>query len=146
MTVEAKKSIHLISKLGCPILHASRINKHCFLMTTTASGVFMDVGVLFETNIFQSRSLLIKIYDIISYIFTCPCWASVGNGLHWRCASQSSLLYGGSRYTTELPLQSCQIQLYTFRVQVLAFFLPWFPDYKWVKHPCCRIKRGKIKG
>ena len=29
----------------------------------------------------------------------------------------------------ELPLQPYKIQLYTFRVQGLAFFLPWFPDY-----------------
>ena len=28
----------------------------------------------------------------------------------------------------ELPLQPYKIQLYTFRVQYLAFFLPWFPD------------------
>ena len=49
--------------------------------------------------------------------------------LLWRYASRSSLLYSGFRYTIELPLQPYEIQLYTFRVQGLAFFLLWFPDY-----------------
>ena len=42
-------------------------------------------------------------------------------------ASRSSLLYSGFRYTIELPLQPNKIQLYTFRVQGLALFPPWFP-------------------
>ena len=33
------------------------------------------------------------------YFFTYSCGASVENGLLWRCASQSSLLYGGFRIT-----------------------------------------------
>ena len=60
---------------------------------------------------------------------TCSCWASVESWLLWRYASRSSLLYSGFRYTIELPLQPYKIQLYTFRVWGLAFFLPWFPDY-----------------
>ena len=91
-------------------------------MTTTASVVYTDVDVLYKSNIFQSRSFLIQIYDISKLnIFTCSCWASVENGLLWRCASRSSLLYSGFRYTIELPLQPYKIQLYTFRVQGLAF-------------------------
>ena len=69
-------------------------------MTTTASGVYTDVGVMYKPNIFQSRSFLIKIDDILkNNIFTCSCWATVENGLLWRCASRSSLLYSGFRYT-----------------------------------------------
>ena len=30
MTFEANKSVCLMSKLGCPILHALKINKHYF--------------------------------------------------------------------------------------------------------------------
>ena len=74
---------------------------------------------------------MIKIYDNLKInIFTCSCWASVENGLLWRCASRSSLLYSGFRYNIELPMQLYKIQLYTFRVQGLAFFLPWYPNYK----------------
>ena len=99
-------------------------------MTTTASEVYADAVLLYKLNIFQSRTFLIEIYDILkNNIFTCSCWASVESWLLWRYASRSSLLYSGFRYTIELPLQPYKIQLYTFRVQGLAFFLPWFPDY-----------------
>ena len=99
-------------------------------MTTTVSVVYTDVGVLHKPNFFQSRSFLIKIYDVLKInIFKCSCWASVENGLLWRRASRSSLLYSGFRHTIELLLQPYKIQLYTFRVQELIFFLPWFPDY-----------------
>ena len=47
-------------------------------MTTTASGVYTDVCVLYKPNMFQSRSFLIKIYEILkNNIFTCSCWASI---------------------------------------------------------------------
>ena len=98
-------------------------------MTTTASEVYADV-VLYKLNIFQSWTFLIKIYNILkNNILTCSCWASVERWLLWRYASRSSLLYNGFRYTIELPLQPYKIQLYTFWVQGLAFFLPWFPNY-----------------
>ena len=99
-------------------------------MTTTASKVFVDVVLLYKLNIFQSWTFLIKIYNILkNNIFTCSCRASVESWLLLRYASRSSLLYSCFRYTIELPLQPYKIQLYTFRVQGLAFFLPWFPDY-----------------
>ena len=78
---------------------------------------------------FNPELFLIKIYNILkNNILTCSCWASVESLLPWHYASRSSLLYSGFRYTIELPLQPCKIQLYTFRVQGLAFFLHWFPD------------------
>ena len=99
-------------------------------MTTTASEVYADVVLLYKLNIYQSWTFLIKIYNILkNNILTCSCWASVESWQLWRYASRSSLLYSGIRYTIELPLQPYKIQLYTFRVQGLAFFLPWFPDY-----------------
>ena len=99
-------------------------------MTTTASEVYADVVLLYKLNIFQSWNFLIKIYNILkNNILTWSCWAYVENWLLWLYASRSSLLYSGFRYTIELPLQPYEIQLYTFRVQGLAFFLPWFPDY-----------------
>ena len=99
-------------------------------MATIASEVYADVVLLYKLNIFQSWTFLIKIYNILkNNIFTCSCWASVESWLLWPYASRSSLLYSGFRYTIELPLQPYKIQLYTFRVQGLAFFLPWFPDY-----------------
>ena len=99
-------------------------------MTTTASEVYADVVLLYKHNIFQSWTFLIKIYNILkNNILTWSCWASVESWLLWRYANRSSLLYSGFRYTIELPLQPYEIQLYTFRVQGLAFFLPWFPDY-----------------
>ena len=74
-------------------------------MTITTSVVYTDVFVLYKPNVLQSRSLLIKIYDILkTNIFTCSCWASVEIGLLWRCASRSSLLCSGFRYIIELPL------------------------------------------
>ena len=105
-------------------------------MTTTASEAYADVVLLHKLNIFQSWTFLIKIYNILkNNILTCFCWASVESWLLWRYASRSSLLYSGFRYTMELPLQQYKIQLYTFRVQGLAFFLPWFPDYRWCYMP-----------
>ena len=99
-------------------------------MTTTASKVYADDVLLYKLIIFQPLTFLIKIYNILkNNILTCSCWASVESWLLWRYASRSSLLYSGLRYTIELPLQPYKIQLYTFRVQGLAFFLPWFPDY-----------------
>ena len=100
-------------------------------MTTTASEVYADVVLLYKLNIFQSWTFSIKIYNILkNNILTCSCWASVESWLLWRYASRSSLLYSGFRYTIKLPLQPYKIQLYTFRVQGLPFFQPWFPDYK----------------
>ena len=100
-------------------------------MTTTASEVYADVVLLHKLNIFQSWTFFDKIYNILKInILTCSCWASVESWLLWRYASRSSLLYSGFRYTIALPLQPYKIQLYTFRVQGLAFFLPWFPGYK----------------
>ena len=99
-------------------------------MTTNAPKVYADVVLLYKLNIFQSWTFLIKIYNVLkNNIFTCSCWVSVETWLLLRYASRSSLLYSGFRYTIELPLQQYKIQLYTFRVQGLAFFLPWFPDY-----------------
>ena len=112
MTFEAKISIILISNWGCPILHAFKINKQFvfFQITTTFSQVYTDVVVLYKPTIFQFRSFLIKLYDILKInIFTCPCWAYVENGLVRRCASRSSLLYSVFRYTLELPLQPNKI-------------------------------------
>ena len=100
-------------------------------MTAIASEVYADVVLLYKLNIFQAWTFLINIYNILkNNILTCSCWASVESWLLWRYASRSSLLYSGFRHTIELPLQPYKIQLYTFRVQGLAFFLPWFPDYK----------------
>ena len=79
MTFEAKKSVNLISKLGCPNLNALKISKQYSYMTIIASGVYADVVLLDKLNIFQSRFSSIKIYDILKNdIFTCSCWASVG--------------------------------------------------------------------
>ena len=79
---------------------------------------------------FNPELFLIKIYDILkNNILTCSLLASVESWLLWHYASRSSLLYSGFKYTIELPLQPYKIHLYTFRVQGLAFFLPWFPDY-----------------
>ena len=54
MRFEEKKSINLISKWGYPNLHALKINKQYFYMTTTASEVYADVVLLHKLNIFQS--------------------------------------------------------------------------------------------
>ena len=54
MRSEAKKSINLISKWGCPNLHALKINKQYSYMTTTASEVYADVVLLYKLNVFQS--------------------------------------------------------------------------------------------
>ena len=99
-------------------------------MATIASGVYVDVVLLYKLNIFQSQTFFfIKMYDFLKNdIFTCSCWASVEKWLLCRYASRSSLLYSGFRYIIELPLQPYQIQLYTFQVQGLAFFIPWIPD------------------
>ena len=99
-------------------------------MTNTSSEVYADVVLLYKINVFQSWTFLLKKYNILkNNILTCSCWASVESWLLWRYASRSSLLYSGFRYTIELPLQPYKIQVYTFWVQGLAFFLPWFPDY-----------------
>ena len=110
-------------------------------MTTTTSEVYADVVLLYKLNFFQSWTFLIKIYNILkNNILTWSCWASVESWLLWRYASRSSLLYSGFRYTIELPLQPYKIQLYTFRVQGLAFFLPWFPDYtRWDDKACTML-------
>ena len=55
MTSEAKKSVNLISKLGCPNLNALKTRNKYSYMTTIASGVFADVVLLYKLNIFQSR-------------------------------------------------------------------------------------------
>ena len=54
MRFEAKKSLNLISKWGCPNLRALKINKQYSQMTTTASEVYADVVLLCKLNIFQS--------------------------------------------------------------------------------------------
>ena len=98
-------------------------------MTATASEVYADVVLFHKLSIFQSLTFLIKIYNILkNNNLTCSCWASVESWLLWCSASRSSLLYSSFRYTIELTLQPYKIQLYTFRVQGLAFFLPLFPD------------------
>ena len=56
MRFEEKKSIILISKWGCPNLHALKINNQYSLMTTTVSEVYADVVLLHKLNIFQSRT------------------------------------------------------------------------------------------
>ena len=102
-------------------------------MTTAASEVYVDVVLLYKPNIFQPWTFLIKKYNLLkNNILTWSFWASVESWLLWGYASRSSLLYSGFRYTIELPLKPYKIQLYTFRVQGLAFFLPWFPDYKYI--------------
>ena len=53
MRFEEKKSINLISKWGCPNLHALKINKQSSKMTTTASKVYADVVLLYKLNIFS---------------------------------------------------------------------------------------------
>ena len=130
MTFEAKKSINLISKLGCPNLNALKTRKKYSYMSTIVSGVYAEVVLLYKLNIFQSRFFWIKIYGILKNdISTCSCWASVENRLRRRYASRSSLLYSGFKCTIESPLQPYRIQLFTFRVQGFPLFLPWFPDY-----------------
>ena len=54
MKLEEKKSINLISKWGCPNLHALKINKEFSLMTTTASEIYADVVLLYKLNVFQA--------------------------------------------------------------------------------------------
>ena len=54
MRFKEKKSIDLILKWGCPNLHALKINKQYYKMTTTASEVYTDVVLLFKLHIFQS--------------------------------------------------------------------------------------------
>ena len=54
MRSEENKSINLISKWGCPNLHALKSNKQYSYMTTTASEVYADVVLLYKLNIFQS--------------------------------------------------------------------------------------------
>ena len=77
---------------------------------------------------FQSRSLFIEIFDILKIkVFTCSFWASVENGLLWRYASQSSLLYIGFRYIIELPLQPYQnlaVYLSGARVSIFPTLVP----------------------
>ena len=47
-------------------------------MTKTDSEVYADVVLLYKLHIFQSRTFLLKIYDILkNNILTCSCWASV---------------------------------------------------------------------
>ena len=46
MTFEAKKSINLISKSGCPNLHALKINQQHSEMTTTASRIY--AGIVYD--------------------------------------------------------------------------------------------------
>ena len=48
-----------------PSLHALTNNTQFSKMTTTASGVYSDVVLLYKLNIFQSGAFLIKIYDIL---------------------------------------------------------------------------------
>ena len=118
MRFKEKNSINLILKLGCPNLHAlkslSSILRWPPLLLRSTPMLYYYLNSKF----FQSWTFLIKIYNILKKnILTCSCWASVESWLLWRYASRSSLLYSDFRYTIELPLQPCKIQLYTFRVQ-----------------------------
>ena len=54
MTIEAKQSVNLISKLGCLNLNALKTSKKYSYMTIIASEVFADV-LLYKLNIFQFR-------------------------------------------------------------------------------------------
>ena len=58
MTFEAKKSVNLISKLGCPNLTALKTSKKYTYITAIASGVFADAVLIYKLNIFQSRFFL----------------------------------------------------------------------------------------
>ena len=51
MTFEAKKSVNLISKMGCPNLNALKISKQYSNMTNIASGVYADVVLSYQLNI-----------------------------------------------------------------------------------------------
>ena len=55
MTFEDKKSINLISKSRCPILHALKIKKQYYKMTIAASGINTDVCVLYKPPIFVDK-------------------------------------------------------------------------------------------
>ena len=94
-------------------------------MTTTASDVYADIVLLYELNIFSVPIFFDKniwqFEKLYFHMFLLGFRRKIS-------ASRPSLLYGDFRYTVELLLQPYQIQLYTFRVQGLAFFLPWFPD------------------
>ena len=50
---EAKKSVDLISKLGCPNLNASKISKQYSKVSTITSGVYADIVSLYKLNIFS---------------------------------------------------------------------------------------------
>ena len=52
MTFEAKKSVNLISKMGCPNLNALKISKQYSNMTNIASGVYTDVVLSYKLNIY----------------------------------------------------------------------------------------------
>ena len=54
MTSEINKSVNLTLKLGYPNLIALKISKQYSYMTTTASGVYADVILLYKVNMFQS--------------------------------------------------------------------------------------------
>ena len=131
MRYEAKTYINLNSKWGCPNIYAlksiSSILRWSPLLLRSTPMLYYYINSIF----FNPATFLIKIYNIWkNNILTFSCWASVESWLLWRYASRSSLLYSGFRYTIELPLQPYKMQLFTFRVQGLAFFLPWFPDYQ----------------
>ena len=51
--------------MGVPYLHALKTNKQYSQMTSTASEVYPDVVLLYELNVFQSWTILIKIYNIL---------------------------------------------------------------------------------
>ena len=52
-------------QIGMSILYALKIKKQYSEMTTTDSGVYTDISVLYKPNIFQSSYFLIKIYNIL---------------------------------------------------------------------------------
>ena len=90
-------------------------------MTTTSSVLYTDVGVLNKPYIFQSRSLLIIIYDILKNdIFTCSCWASVENGLLWRW---SAIQWFEIHHKTA-TIQNSAIYLLGARVSILRHLFP----------------------
>ena len=98
-------------------------------MTTTASGVYAGVILLYALNIFQCRSFLDKNNYITFWkipFVTCSCWASIENWLLWRSASRQWF-----QITIEIPLPTIQNPAVYLLVQMLASFLPWFPDY-WI--------------
>ena len=97
-------------------------------MTTTASEVYADVVLLYELNIFQSRTFLIKIYIFKNNILTCSCWASVESWLHWRvqCKSIESAIqwFQIHHRITFATIQNPAVYLSGARVSIFSTLVP----------------------